>query len=398
MLFTFMAQAIMDHLLIALLLGAAYLIIFYLQDIIDDRQPPVSRLYAGAVLLGLAAITKYNSVFLAIGIGLTVLTDPRLRPLMRRPQLYIAAFLTLLMTSPVVIWNINHNFQSFRFQVEGRLSAFDTMHFNPGSFAGFILGSILVISPFIFWMGIRRFFIDNEAPLRERLRPGQTNVYTEVAIWTFVSATLLFLSRSLFTNTLLYWNIPAYPLLVALVATVLMDKQGRLHRRKLFYAQQVYGLLLAGLVAFNYAILPLDTWTRKDLGDRGTRHWYGWKNTALAVNKVLPTLGDRPLLLTTDHHLAGVMSFTMNRPDIVAISPRHDEYDVWFDDRNYNGRNALIIYDEWKPPSPDLLSRFERIGKVQTVDIRKFGEPIKKMFLLPAYHYRVRRGHSEATF
>jgi len=388
LLFTFMAQAIMDHLLIALLLGSAYLMIFWLQDTIDGKQPPAWRLYAGAALLGLAAITKYNSVFFAVGIALAVITDPRLRPLLKKAHLYIAALITLLMLSPVLIWNLNNDFQSLRYQLVDRAPSAAGLHFSPEALAGFVLGTLLVISPFLAWMVVRRFFLDGSTPLRERLRVGTQPVYMVVAFWIFVASTLLFLTRSLFDFTLLYWNIPAYLLLIPLAASVLIDEQGNLRRRKLFIGQQVYGVLLAGLVAFNYAILPLDTWSRDGVGERGTRHWYGWKDTASAANDVLPTLGDNPLLLTSDHHLAGVMSFTMNRLDIVAISPRRDQYDIWFSDRDFGGRNALIIYDEWILPSEDLLSRFERIGEVQTVEIRKFGYPIKKMFLLPVYQYR----------
>lgn len=388
LLFTFMAQAIMDHLLIALLLGSGYLMIFYLQDTVDGNRPPVWRLYAGAALLGLAAIAKYNAVFFAVGIALAVFSDPRLRPLLKKPQLYIAAFITLLMITPVIVWNVENDFQSLRYQLVDRTPSGAGLHFKPEAFTGFVLGTVLVISPFFTWMAVRRFFPGGTLSLRERLRPGTQNIYVVIAFWIFSTSTLLFLVRSLFDFTLLYWNIPAYLLLIPLAATVLLDSQGRLRRRKLFIGQQVYGVLLAALVAFNYAILPLDTWSREGIGERGTRHWYGWKDTARAANALLPTLGDKPLLLTTDHHLAGVMSFTMNRLDIVAISPRRDQYDIWFSDRDFGGRNALIIFDEWIPPSSELLSMFEHVGEVQTVDVRKFGYPVKKMFLLPAYQYR----------
>lgn len=388
MLFTFMAQAIMDHIMIALLLAASYLVIFYLDDATSGRPTTVWRLYAGAVLLGLAGITKYNAVFLGLGIALTVLLHPRLRPLLKQPHIYLAGLLSLAMLSPTLIWNFEHDFISFRYQLLDRTPSAAGMQLHPEIFAGFVVGTILVLSPFTVWMAVRKFFIGNSTRPSGWFRPGNYSIYGTVALITFVLSTAVFLSRSLFTNTLLYWNIPAYLLLLPLVASVLVDGEGRLVRRKLFIGQQVYGVLMAGLVAFNFAVLPLDSWSRQGPGDRGTRHWYGWEDTADAIREEIAKTGKPLLLFTTDHHVAGGLSFAMNRTDIVAVSRRRDQYDIWWDDSQYAGRDGLIIFDEWGTDRTLALSLFQRAGPAREVKIRKYGYPVKIMYLQPVYEYR----------
>jgi len=390
LLFTFMAQAIMDHLLIMLLLAVTCLMVFYLEDFADGKSPPVWRLYAGAVLLGLAGITKYNAVFLAAGIGLAVVLHPKLRPLLRGPHIYLAAIVTLLMLSPVVIWNIQHDFASFRYHLVERNVDAEALHVNLEAFAGFVLGTILVLSPVTAWLAIRRFFVDSELKARDWFRFSDRSVYSTVALLTFLVGTGLFMSRSLFSYTLLYWNIPAYLLLLPLLGTALLDEDGRLRRKKLFIGQQVYGIVLAALVAFNFAILPLDTWSKQGPGERGTRHWYGWEQTAAALREEMKdNASGKPLLLmTTNHHLAGALGFTMNRPDFVAVSSRHDQYDMWWDDTGYAGRDGLVVYDEWNGMNQEVRSLFERAGEVREVPITKFGYPIKTMYIQRFYRYK----------
>jgi len=387
---TFMAQAIMDHLLIMLLLAVTCLMVFYLEDYADGKSPALWRLYAGALLLGLAGITKYNAVFLAVGIGLAVLLHPKLRPLLRGPHIYLAALVTLLMLSPVVIWNVQHDFASFRYHLVERNVDAEHLRVHLDAFVGFVAGTILVLSPFTVWLAIRRFFVDSKLKARDWFRFADRSVYSTVALLTFLTGTGLFLSRSLFNYTLLYWNIPAYLLLLPLLGKALLDDDGRLRRKKLFIGQQVYGITLAALVAFNYAILPLDTWSRQGAGEQGTRHWYGWEQTAAALREEMKnnTSGKPLLLMTTNHHLAGALGFTMNRSDIVAVSSRHDQYDMWWDDSGYAGRDALVVYDDWNGMNDEVLSLFERAGPVRKVPITKFGYPIKTMYIQRVYHYR----------
>ncbi len=388
MLFVFLAPAIMDHILIMLLLASAYLVVFYLDDVAAGRSVSLWRLYTGAALLGLAGITKYNAVFLGVGIALTILMHPRLRPLLRQPHIYLAGLLTLVMLAPVLMWNIENDFASFRYHLVDRNSNTESLQFHPEILAGFVVGSILVMSPFTFWMAIRRFIIDTPVRPSQWLQIGNYPVYTSVALITFVCSTGLFMSRSLFSSTYLYWNIPAYLLLLPLLGTVLIDSNGKWARRKLFIGQQVYGILLVGLVVFNDAILPLDTWSRQGRGDQGSRHWYGWSATADAILEEIGKKDSALILLTADHHVAGALSFTMNRTDIVAVSSRRDQYDFWWDDSQYAGRDGLVIFDEWSYGRKDVLSLFNRVGPARKIQIKKYGYPIKVMYLQRVYGYR----------
>ena len=78
-------------------------------------RPTLWWLASGA-LLGLAMLSKYTAVFLPLGLGLYLLTQPHHRHWLLRPAPWAALVLAALVFSPVVIWNAGHGWISFAFQ------------------------------------------------------------------------------------------------------------------------------------------------------------------------------------------------------------------------------------------------------------------------------------------
>ncbi|MBD2018816.1 glycosyltransferase family 39 protein, partial [Leptolyngbya sp. FACHB-36] len=105
--FLFLALAWHDHLLITLSLVASFLFITFLDGYLADGSGQSWRLYGTAIALGGAGLCKYNAVFVAIGFAATVLTEPRLRPLLRDRRLYLAIAIGLSALVPIAIWNLS---------------------------------------------------------------------------------------------------------------------------------------------------------------------------------------------------------------------------------------------------------------------------------------------------
>jgi 4-amino-4-deoxy-L-arabinose transferase-like glycosyltransferase len=75
------------------------------------------RWWLGAGLFtGLALLSKYHGAFMVLGALAFVLTSARARPWLRRPQPYVAAAVALAVFAPALIWNMQHDWISLRFQ------------------------------------------------------------------------------------------------------------------------------------------------------------------------------------------------------------------------------------------------------------------------------------------
>lgn len=91
----------------------------------DARTAARWWLLAG-VATGFALLAKLHGVFLLAGTGLFILTSPAHRHWLRSPWPYLAACIALLVFSPVLIWNAQHDWISFAFQAgRAKASRFD---------------------------------------------------------------------------------------------------------------------------------------------------------------------------------------------------------------------------------------------------------------------------------
>ncbi len=95
---------------------------------------------------GCALLSKYTAAFLLPGGVVVLLADSRMRAQLRRPGPWLAVVIAALVFSPVVIWNVVHDFESFRFQTEGRFSR-ATLRMK--WFWDFLGGQSLVFNPIL---------------------------------------------------------------------------------------------------------------------------------------------------------------------------------------------------------------------------------------------------------
>src|SRR3954453_241678 len=77
---------------------------------------PVLWLAFGA-FVGLALLTKYTAVLLPASVAGALLTGRAGRAHLRRPWIYLAALVALVIFSPVLYWNCRHGWVSFQFQL-----------------------------------------------------------------------------------------------------------------------------------------------------------------------------------------------------------------------------------------------------------------------------------------
>jgi len=81
-----------------------------------EREQPWLVWPLAGLWLGLAALSKYQAAPVALGLGLYLITTRSGRRWLNHPALYAGAVVTLIVASPVLIWNAQHDWVSFAFQ------------------------------------------------------------------------------------------------------------------------------------------------------------------------------------------------------------------------------------------------------------------------------------------
>jgi len=82
----------------------------------DSRENAGRDWLLAGLFAGLAMLSKYHGILLFAGAGLFMLASPRQRFWLATPWPYAAGLVALLVFSPVLIWNAQHDWISFLFQ------------------------------------------------------------------------------------------------------------------------------------------------------------------------------------------------------------------------------------------------------------------------------------------
>jgi hypothetical protein len=135
-----------DGPLMLCLLAAAYTIS---RSQFPDREPPspwFTWIVAG-FWIGLAGLSKYHAALFVAGLFIYIVSSPKRRRILIHPAPWVGAVFTLVIISPVIIWNAQHDWVSFAFQ-----GARATGHGFPkvGQFLANLGGQMLWMFPWIF--------------------------------------------------------------------------------------------------------------------------------------------------------------------------------------------------------------------------------------------------------
>ena len=187
-----------------------------------DRPNNMNALFLG-IISGLGFTSKYNMILLVAATLIFLLLEKGInKPLFK--HLFVALLGFLAACFPVIYWNLDNNFLSFRFQLR---------HGFAGSFLDFesvgkyILGQAVILTPIIAWFALPR--------------PKQFGAkYIHFISW-FVMA--FFLLSSFKNNVEMNWTITALPGLMLLVAI-----QPKAHRWVKIYSALWTGLFLILLI------------------------------------------------------------------------------------------------------------------------------------------------------
>ena len=234
----------------------------------DAAQKTYNWLVLGA-LIGLSILCKVHGLYLWAGFGLSMLL---LRPKwLLEWRLYIAVATTSIFIIPIVYWNIQYDFITYRFhadRVTHTSLQWDMLLRE-------VLGELGYQNPVIFILIIVALI----AFLKKRIRFEKK----EVAIWLFcmsVPMILLFWGISLFNPTLPHWTGPAY-IPLYFYAGLFIANNG-FQEKKIWIkiaGTLLYMLLMASVVVVRFSAVNYGSQEKENFGEYcPTLDLSGWKD------------------------------------------------------------------------------------------------------------------------
>ena len=352
-----------DHWLMFLSLASMHFFALFLAERLEDRPGDYRHLYAGAALLGVAALAKYNAVTLGLALAAAIVFHPRLRPLLGNVHLYLAALVSVAMLTPVLVWNAMNEFASLRFQLVDR--------FGPGGPGGAQLWGEFSAERFLSFAVLLVVYVSVALALPAiwlYWRPaggGFRGALVLLGKWGLATAVLPIVAVSFFTKGAPHWTMVGLVAFVPLAAFYF-------RWRWLLAVHLVLGTVLMTLVSVYFATYP--TFSSAVLGDREAASYYGYDQVA-----------SRMLELRDEYGAAGLASLRYGSASklafgagpgvfVTSLAPAHEAFDDWRDEAALQGKD-LIIHDEWNAIG-HIEKQFDSVTLLDEITPTRFGRPL----------------------
>ncbi|MDN5278606.1 MAG: hypothetical protein PWR01_2571 [Clostridiales bacterium] len=283
--------------------------------------------------LGAGALSKYNMIFFVPGVAITILAFPKYRGLVFTRRYWLMVGLAALGTLPIIYWNINHDWISFKFQFDHGLKHSNrSVIKNLGDFLGGQLGTIgLTLFPVLWFVTLKYLKITwkNRDEIRFFL------------VWLALPMMAFFVYTGIRSKVEANWPQIAYVTAMLLVGEwILAGSDNR--RRNWVLAPSVFLALLAVLQSITL-VLPIPV--RSDISTR----LHGWKQMGEIVQKFDEQTGKKAIFVAQGAPLAALVGFYGKiEPGRITETHGGGNFRFWWNGRRLEPGTDMIYVDDDK--------------------------------------------------
>ena len=298
------------------------------------RPAARSTWLAAGFWLGVAALSKYHAFLFALGVVMFLASEPGRRHELRRAGPWLGALLALLMVTPVIAWNVQHDWISVAYQA-GRGRPSTQLHFE--YVLGNLIGQAIWMLPWIFVpMLLAAWHAWRSGRTAERswyclcLALPTIAIFTIVPLWGALG--------------LPHWQMPGWLMLYPVLGEYAVRSLKRAQLRR-------WALACTSLVVLLGAVLTLQTVTGygRVLAPRLFSHGDPTLD-AFEWSQLPPQLRARGLLqpgiflITTNWMYAGRIDQALqDTVPVVVFGGNPKEFGLRYDPGTFLGRDALVV-------------------------------------------------------
>jgi len=304
----------------SILLVLVFLLVFEVRKI--EESPRLKYFICLGFIFGLAGLAKYTSILLVPPFLFYLILRKRY-DLIFSKNMIVSAAIALLLITPVLYWNLQNDFVSFRYQ-GSHVFGSSSMKLKPLFMS---LGAqVGTYSPFLFGIALYGFiksFRSSDEGIRLSLLLGGTIL-------------VFFLYASLYDIALPHWGSPFYLLFIPIGVYFLSIDAGKVKRNVRNFSvgiSLIITLLLYGELAAKWFSFPDYQSPFRDI--------YGWATIAKEADTTLKeNHGPKKALAVTEWTMGSrMMYYSLSYPgEVFVIDSRIDQFDSW-------QKNSPLGYD-----------------------------------------------------
>ena len=369
-----------------------WLLTIYLVSIAVLKDRPSAWYCAGAAL-GFAMLSKYTALFLVPSALLFLIADRAHRKWLLRKEPYLAFFLSLVIFSPVILWNYQHQWASFTFQFSRRLLGEEYQRAKyteivEGQSLGIQLGAIF---PTFFAVLVLSFAVALYFTIKDQGSRWKFCLFFSFPILVF------FAVYSIGSKVNANWPLPGYLALLIAAHTCyryLRFKSGqrfKIAQRKMLvfslYGSPVLCVLLVFHMALVIPFVPVN------------ESFTGWRELGKAVERekaTIETEKDKTTFIfgMDRYNITSELAFyTQDFEDVFSLSRKLQGknalgFEFWDSRVPLPGSNAVAVNADFPPDIALLQQHFMRVDEqVTVVPIVRRGKIVRRFYVVRCYDY-----------
>lgn len=339
------------------------------------------------VVIGIGLLTKYTMAFFIVS-GFFFLLFTQKRTLLMTPYPYVAVAASLFVFSPVVFWNMQHDWVTVR-HTAGQAHVAAGLQVSLKTFAEFVGSQVGIITPVLIGLMV------GALSRRQLLRSDPRHQFL---FWFAVPIVIFFLVKSLQGKVQPNWAMTGYVTALVAVCSCFWywrgDTAGLTARSRRFF---VAGAILALTVTVVAHIIPATSLVPVKLDP--SQRLRGWKKIGAEVGAFRSDLARRGMVLifSDSYQVASELAFYVpGHPITYCINDgrRMNQYDFWPDmnaaaQRANPGEEVNGIYvriGAGEPPE-QILKAFQRVEK-KVVTVYDRGRTLREYGVFLCYGFR----------
>jgi membrane-associated phospholipid phosphatase len=321
------------------------------------------------ISVGLGLLTKYTMAMFYLCAFLFLLFSPMHRPRLRTAGPYLSLIAGALMFSPVIIWNTQNDWVTFR-HTAGQAHIEEGLRISLQSFSNFVLSQFGVVSPILLvliiialWKTSRMKGQASRHSFQKEMAEAGTIRSGRFLFWFSIPVILFFTLKSLQAKVQANWAMPGY-----MTGIIAFSEAGARWRE--MFGRHAGKLIIAGLL-LSFAITAAGHYPSffriPPKFDPSTR-LRGWRELGKEVSGVCDEMAKHGayFIFSDSYQAASELAFYVKgHPTTycVNLGRRMNQYDLWPDFRGLVHSNAVFVTIDEKELPLKIRDAFEGCEK-----------------------------------
>lgn len=350
----------------------------------DEKASPLTWVLLG-LSTGFGLLTKYTMAFFPLSAFLYLLFHREARRLLKTSGPYLAFLTSVLVFSPVIIWNASHEWVTLK-HTAGQAHVHKGLMLSLPSFGEFLGSQFGVMTPLLFVLIMVSVL---------KVRKTEEGA---LLFWFALPTIAFFLAKSIQGKVQANWALTGYiSAIVAFSAFFL----GRWHDfRKSVRITVVSSILLAMLITL---LIHVPSLLRLPEGLDPFKRLVGWKELGQEVTILYKDMSATgPVFIFSDsYQVASELAFYMKGNPVtycVNLGRRMNQYDLWPGLETRKGQNAIFVRAKERGHVPEAISNAFSSCDHRVIEVQARSNKTLKFSLAACYDFKGFESQQPETF